>query len=170
MIQVEKRYPWFGIILILFGTALLLHKMNVIDVKFSQILWVFLSVLGFSIAIKGFLRKQNGKIFLGSFLFLFSILFILRSFGLQHIEYDIIPPAIFFIIGFSFLMMYLNKLKEYIFLILAVCFLIIGGAFVLVELGYIYRWDVLDAIRHYWPIVLIAVGLGMLFKRRSINP
>ncbi len=164
MTQIEKRHPWFGIVLILFGIAMLLQKFDVIDVKFSQILWVFLSVLGFSIAMKGFLRTQKGNIFWGSFLFLFSILFILRSFGLHHIEPDIFPSAIFFIIGFSFLMVYLNKLKEYHFLLLALCFLIFGGVFVLVELGYIYRWEVWNSIRTFWPFILVIIGIWILLK------
>ena len=69
----NKNRPWFGIMLIVFGIVLLLNQINLIDVKFSQIMWAALAVYGFTISYQGFSKKRNGKIFWGTVLFLTSI-------------------------------------------------------------------------------------------------
>ena len=172
----NNNRPWFGVMLIVFGIVLLLNQINIINVKFSQILWTALAVYGFAIAYRGFTKKGNGKIFWGTVLFLTSILFILKNFylfdsyqcyfGSGHF---VLFPAWILIFGFAFLMVFINNPKEYVHLVLSVVLISIGGAAILVEAGYLYEWDVWYVFRHYWPLVLIAIGLSLVFRRRRIN-
>jgi hypothetical protein len=172
----NKNRPWFGIMLILFGIVLLLNQINIIDVKFSQIMWAALAVYGFTISYQGFSKKRNGKIFWGTVLFLTSILFILRNLYLfDSFQFDfssghfVLFPAWILIFGFAFLMVFFNNPKEYVHLILALVLVSIGGSAILVEAGYLYEWDVWYVFRHYWPLVLIAIGVSLIFRRRRIN-
>ena len=172
----NKNRPWFGIMLIVFGIVLLLNQINLIDVKFSQIMWAALAVYGFTISYQGFSKKRNGKIFWGTVLFLTSILFILRNlYLLDSYQFDfgsghfVLFPAWILIFGCAFLMVFINNPKEYVHLILALVLISIGGSAILVEAGYLYEWDVWYVFRHYWPLVLIAIGFSLIFRRRRIN-
>lgn len=172
----NKNLPWFGTMLILFGVVLLLNQINIIDVKFSQVMWAALAVYGFAISYHGFTKKRNGKIFWGTVLFLTSIFFILKNlyifdayqcdFGSGHF---VLFPAWFLIFGFAFLMVFINNSKEYVHLILSLVLISIGGSAILVEAGYLYEWDVWYVLRHYWPLVLVAIGLSLVFRRKRIN-
>jgi hypothetical protein len=172
----NKNRPWFGIMLIVFGIVLLLNQLNIIDVKSSQVLWAALAVFGFAIAYQGFSKKRNGKIFWGTVLFLTSILFILRNLYLfDSYQFDfgsghfILFPAWILIFGFAFLMVFINNPKEYVHLVLSLVLISIGGSAILVEAGYLYEWDVWNVFHRYWPVVLIAIGFSLIFRKRRIN-
>jgi hypothetical protein len=172
----NKNRPWFGIALILFGGVLLLHQTSMIDVKFSQILWGALAVYGFTISFQGFSKNKQGKIFWGTVLFLTSLLFILKNaylfdpfcfgFGSGRL---VLFPAWILIFGIAFLMPFINNPREYVHLVLAVVLITLGSSILLVEAGYFYEWDVWYVFSNYWPVILIALGIGMIFSRRSIK-
>jgi len=48
----------------------------------------------------------------------------------------------------------------------ALVLIVIGVLFLLQNLGY-GGFDFGDLIRKWWPLILIAVGVGMLFKRSA---
>ncbi len=163
----KKKYPWNGIILIFLGVALLVFQTGLINIRFYQILWIALALWGFFITIRGFSTSNNGKIFLGTVLFLTGISFIINSFGLIETPHRIFLPAVFIIFGFAFLMMFVNNFREYSSFILSIIFFGIGGVLIFAEIGYLNRWDVLYYVKTYWPIILIIFGAGLIFKRRQ---
>lgn len=165
----NKNRPWFGIMLIIFGIVLLLNQTNIINVRLSQILWAALAVYGFTISYQGFSKNKKGKIFWGTVLFLTSILFILRNLYIFDLYHFVLLSAWILIFGFAFLMLFINNPREHVHLIFSLFLIAIGGSMLLVEAGYLYEWDVWDVFRHYWPVILIVLGIGMLFRRRSIN-
>ncbi len=162
-----KSLPLSGIILIVLGITLLLYQTRVIDVRFSQLLWSGLTILGCFITVQGFIKNRNGKIFWGTALFLTSVYFLLNSLRWIYIYHDMFFPAFLLIFGFAFLMVYVNNLKEFVPLIIGVALIAIGGAFILAQNDYLNWWEVRYIIKNFWPVILILLGLAILFKSRS---
>lgn len=158
---------WFGIALVIIGGALLLAKLNVLDVRFSTVFWGVVTVLGLVAATRGFASNFRWKIFWGTLCFLYGLFFFLRTSEVVDLRAHMFVPASFLIFGVAFLMMYMNDMKEWFFLIPAA---VLGGAgalFVLADLDYVSYWDVYDTIHRYWPVVLILLGLAFIFRRRN---
>jgi len=158
---------WFGIALVIIGGALLLTKLNIIDVRFSTIFWVVFSMFGLLSTIRGFSMNIRWKIFWGTLCFLYGLYFFLRASDLVELRNHIFLPVTFVVFGVAFLMMFLNDTKEWFFVIPA---LFLGGAgtlFILADLDYFSYWDMYDSIHRYWPLILIILGLGFIFRRRT---
>lgn len=170
MDTLKRQFSWFGAALVLFGAALLLHKLHFINVSFWNIFWGFLVLLGLSGVVQGFSKNRRGQVFWSSVGFLYGIFFLLRSIDRFDIGYDMFFPASFLIFGIAFFMMFLNNFHDWHLLIPSVFLCGIGTAFLLSELGYFYYWDVYDAVHRYWPVVIIAIGLALMLRRRPHLP
>jgi hypothetical protein len=165
-----KKISWFGIVLIVLGLFMLLDRFDLIQFHFSSVIWPLMMLLGIMAVARGFNQNRRGKIFWGTTLFLYSLFFLLKSIDYFEIYGQTIFPATFLIFGIAFFMLYINNLKDWPFLIPTVLLTGIGGAFLLSEYGYLYRWDVIDVVRTYWPVILILTGLGLLFRRYNSKP
>ncbi len=165
--EIKKPIPWTGIILIILGLTLLLNRTNVIDVHFSQIIWGALILFGFVNTMRGYKYNQKGKIFWGTVIFLFSLYFLLNTIELFEFRHRVFIPAVFLIFGFAFLTTYINNLKDIMLLILSVMLISSGFFLILEDFGYFDFFDVRSIIKTYWPILLIILGLGMLFKAKK---
>ncbi|HUL42867.1 MAG TPA: DUF5668 domain-containing protein [Bacteroidota bacterium] len=168
----KQKIPWLGIALIVFGAAILLRKFHFIELEYWSIFWPLLMLMGLVIAGRGFSANRHGKIFWGTVLFLFSLFFLLRAGDIMDVSAYLFPPSVFLIIGLAFLMLFLNNVREWYFLLLASVFGGIGSLLLLANYGYLYYWDVWELLRTYWPVVLIFLGVGLLLKRRprSVPP
>ncbi len=166
----NSRFPWFGLALIVIGAAILLRKLNILDVHFSQILWPLVMLSGFISVTRGFTSGRRGKIFFGTILFLFGLFFFLHTIDSIDLPWYLFFPASCMIIGMGFLMTYLQKMRDWYFLVLSLFFTGIGVMAFMTEYGYLYGADVLDTIHVYWPVVLILVGLGIIFRKKDESP
>jgi hypothetical protein len=160
-----KKVSWFGIVLIVLGAFMLLDKFDLIQFKFSSIFWPLMMLLGIVAVSRGFNLNRRGKIFWGTTLFLYSLFFLLKSIDYFEIYSQTFFPATFLVFGISFFMLYINNMKDWPFLIPSFLLIAVGGAFILTEYGYLYRWDVIDAVKTYWPVILILTGVALLFRR-----
>jgi LiaF transmembrane domain/LiaI-LiaF-like transmembrane region len=167
MSKLMSRISWFGILLVAVGIIMLLDHFKVFSIDFSNIFWPLMMLVGIAIVSKGFSGNQRGKIFWGSLLFLYSLFFFLRSIDYFDIHGRLIFPASFIIFGVAFFMMYLGNTKDWPLIIPAAILGGMGIIFILTEYGYLYRWDVWDAIVDYWPVLLILVGIIMILKHKS---
>lgn len=165
--EIKKNIPWTGIILILLGLTLLLNRINVINVHLSQIVWGFLIIFGFIHTIRGFKYNHRGKIFWGTVIFLFSLYFLLNTIELFEFHHRIFIPAVFLVFGFAFLTTYISNLKDVVSLLLSILLISSGFFLILEDFGYFDWFDVRTVIKTYWPIALIILGLGMLFKPKK---
>jgi len=159
------RVPILGILLVLAGLGLLLDQLHVIDFGWEKVLWLAVAILGALLTFRAFTNDEQGKIFFGTILFLFGLLFFLRSFDIIRHGEHIIWPAILVIIGLAFLMLYVNNPREWVLIIPTVLFVGLGAVFMLAELDYLYYWDVWYAVRQYWPAILILIGVAMIVGR-----
>lgn len=160
-----KKVSWFGIALILVGVAMLLDRFDVLSFEWMPVLWALVAVLGLIKAIDGFRRNKSGRVFWGTFWFLFGTYNLLRDIDLVELRSYWWLPAFMLMLGFSLLMMYASTPKEWHLLVPALLLLVIGAAMVLTEFGYFYRHDVVEAIRMYWPVGLILFGLSLILRR-----
>lgn len=163
------RISWFGIALIIVGMALLLDRFDVIDIDFSTVFWPIVMIAGILLVGRGFSLNGRGKIFWGTVLFLSALFFFLRSSEYVEVYGHMFPPATLLIFGIAFLMLYLHNIRDWYLLIPAVALCGVGIVFILVEYGYLYRWEVWEAVRMYWPIVLILFGVAIMLRRGLIR-
>lgn len=162
----KKSFPWTGIIFIVLGVVLLLNQIDFIDVRFSQIAWGLLVLVGFIYTIRGYKNNIKSKIFWGTVIFLFSLYFLLSSLDLLEYHHRIFMPSLFLIFGFAFLTTYVGDIKDVWSLIISLI-LISSGIFLLLEdFGYFNWFDVKSIVRTYWPVILIIMGLGFLFRKK----
>ncbi len=156
-----------GILLVVLGIVLLLERLDLVEIGFGRILWTSAALLGGWFVVRAFLYNERGKAFWGTALFLFSIYFLLRSFGVVEFHGRTIVPSALLIFSFAFLMLFVQNPRAWQVLIPAVILGGLGTVFILTDLGYLYSWDVLHTIRTYWPVALILIGISLLFRRRD---
>ncbi len=161
----SKRFPWFGILLVLAGTALLLDRLNVFSVGWPTLIWLFLGVTGFIMVILGFLREKDGKVFWGTVFFLYGLFFILRHYDFIDYHGHTFVPVSFVIFGLAFVMRVIYAPRDWALLIPGMLFVGAGLVFIFAELGYIYRYDVWEYLRTYWPVIFIVLGISLFFRR-----
>jgi hypothetical protein len=162
------RISWFGIVLIVLGLIMLLDRFHLVMISFGTVFWPLVMLLGIVTVVRGFSDNRTGKIFWGTVMFLFALFFFLRSSEYFEVRAHVFPPALFLIFGIAFLMTFVNNVREWYMLIPAIAFGGIGVFLILVEYGYIYRWDaweVWNATRLYWPILVILFGLALMLRR-----
>jgi hypothetical protein len=166
--QTAKRHiPWFGVALIIIGIALLLDRLNVLNIEFSTIFWPIVMLFGLLRVGYGFSQNVQRRVFGGTVMFLYGLFFFLRSSDYVDLHGHIFFPATFLILGLAFFMMFLNNFKEWVFLLPAILLCGVGAAFILSEMGYLYRYDVWEAVHLYWPLGLVIIGLAIILRRRT---
>lgn len=158
-------FPISGIILVGLGSILLLDKLDVIDVRFNQVLWGALMAWGFAGVVQGF-SGAPGKIFWSTLVFLNAMFFFLRSLDSFDMPSHMLIPSILLSLGIAFLMLFLNNTREWVFLLPSFFLTGAGVVVIMAEQGYIYPYDVWDLFRTYWPVALIIVGLSIILRRR----
>lgn len=165
MDRMKRQFSWLGAVLILLGGLLLMRRLHVFDIRMAQIIFGFMIIWGIVLVGRGFSAIANGKVFWGTALFLFGVYFFIRDIDFLDISYRLIIPATFLIFGTAFLMMWLNNVREWQVLIPA---FLIGGAgvaFLMSEFGYLSYWDVWETLHRYWPIAIILLGIGIMFRK-----
>lgn len=163
----KRRYPWFGIILIVVGGAFLVHRLGFLHVEYSYILWSLVMIFGAVRAVSGFSGSHSGRVFFGTVLFLYGLYFLLRATDYVELRGHMLIPATFIITGFAFIMMFLNSPREWTFLVPAAILVGFGALYILSESGYLSPWDVKENVRMYWPVALILIGVAILIRRRA---
>ena len=159
--------PLIAVALIVVGAVLLLDRLDVIRVGFDLVFWSLVMLFGLMRVVQGFSRDRRGRIFAGTVLFLYGLFFLLRSSDYVDVRMRMFLPATFLVFGIALLMMFINNYREWELLIPSFVFCGIGVAFVLSELGYLDPYEVREAVRLYWPVGLVVVGLALLLRRRT---
>ena len=160
-----KRGSWFGVGLIVLGISMLLDRLEILRFGWHPVLWTLLALVGLVRAIDGFGKKKIGRVFWGTFLFLFGAYILLREIDAVELRSYWWLPAMMLIVGFSILMMVVCAPREWHLLVPSVVLLGIGAAMVLTEFGYFYSHDIVEAVRMYWPVGMILFGLSLVLQR-----
>lgn len=154
--------------LLLFLTlSLVLKFFGVLFISGSEILSYGLIFFGISSVYISFGNRQKYSLFLGSVIFLAGLLifFVERFFIFWNVP--ILLSASAFIIGISFLMLFLDELKNKTYLFIGTFFISVGFLFTII-LGHIslllFIESIFDVIINYWLVVLIVLGILILIR------
>ncbi len=146
-----------GIILILIGLYFLADRLDWPLPDFFEIYPFLFLLLALASAtrIRGWGRREG--VFGAVFFLTLSAFFILRNY--DFIPYIYHPWPIWLIAaGLGCLAVFIFAPSQWGMLIPGSAFLLFGGAFLLREFDIIYNID------RYWPIILIAIGVGILLR------
>ena len=160
----SKSSIWPGLILIIIGSILLLYKLDIFDFGWYQIYPVVMMGLGilFFTSIAG--KNQKGAVFPGTILFLLGLFFFLRNYEIVPYDYvRHVGPVVLIIVGLAFFAVFLTKPSDWGALIPSAVLVVIGSSLLLRKFHVIY-WNVWDVITTYWPILLIVIGAGIIFR------
>jgi len=158
-----------GLILILIGLGLLLHRMNLIHFTFDQIYPVVALAVG-AFSTMAVVRGDKNSVFWSGFLILFGFLTLLRNYDMVDALWELqIWSILMLCLGLAFFVLYFFKPQDWGVLIPGSILGFIGLMLVLHDLN--YSWLTLDKIKSLWPIILIIIGAGILASSfRKKNP
>lgn len=161
-----QRFSWFGAMLIVLGAALLLKHLQIINVHFAQIFNALLILWGIVMVGRGFAQNRKGRVFAGTLVFLWGVLFMIGSLDQYNFRASLFPAAAFLILGVGFFMMFLCDARDWFLLLPMLILGGIGTTFLLGDYGYWSMWDVWWNIHRYWPALLILFGLALMLRRK----
>ncbi len=161
-----RRIPILGIILIAIGLLLLMDQIGMMNLTFWNVITGIMILYGAVLVVRSFGAGDRSKVFWGTMLFLFGLYLMLDSMRLITTHYPVFVPAVFLIIGFSFLMMYSYNLRDWHLLIPTLFFIGIGFLIIGDELSIfqVYRFEYY--LINFWPVLLILFGLGLIARAR----
>jgi len=162
-----RKLSWIGIVMILVGLMMLLDRFDLIHLGLYPIFWSLVAVFGVVRCVDGFGKKKGGRVFWGTFLFLFGTYNILRHVDIVELRSYWMFPALLVIVGLSLFVTYVSIPKDWHLLVPAVFLLGAGVTLIMTEFGYFYRYDVIRAFHVYWPIGLILFGLALVVSKIS---
>ncbi len=164
--QEKVRIPWLAVFLIVLGSILLLKKLQLIRISYSEITWSVMMLFGLYRVVRGFSYHRRWKVISGTSMFLFGLFFFLSSFESLDLSFYMLPSVLFLIAGIALLMGFMINVRDLYMLVPSLVFAGIGAALLLAEFGYLSHWEVWDAVHLYWPVIIILIGLVMILRRR----
>ncbi len=146
----------------------LLKLIGFIKITGSEILSYTLIFAGFGLFFNSFGKGNKSLLFSSTFIFLWGVvLFLINNFEFRN-NSEILYPALFLNVGFSFLILFIDNFKDKIYLLLSFIFVILGTASV-------FYWGKFNssiffnsfgeiAVK-YLPIIIIAAGIFFILTR-----
>ncbi|MBI4429677.1 MAG: hypothetical protein HY562_11225 [Ignavibacteriales bacterium] len=163
----EISVLFLGILFIVLGLALFLDRLNVVTFGSGRFVWTAVAAFGAVLIVLAFVRRNRKSLFWGNLLLFFG-----GCVALYH--WHVIPRGDFYILplfsialGLSFFTSYLYNPGNFVILVPATIFTGFGVVFYLWWWEYIDWFDLRSFARTYWPLLLIALGLGMALRHRS---
>jgi hypothetical protein len=148
-----------GLILILIGLFMLARRLGIDLPRWEHIYPFIFLLLGFASAYRIRGRGYRDGVFATVFFLSIGAFFLLRNF--DFITYIYRPwPVWLMAAGLGFLVQYFFVPQDWGVLIPGLVLMAFGGAFFMRELDYWY----FDDISSYWPVILIAFGIGILLN------
>ncbi|MBI3004697.1 MAG: hypothetical protein HYY49_04695 [Ignavibacteriales bacterium] len=154
-----------GILLIVFGLALFLDRLDILAFRSARFIWTLVAVSGGVLLTSAFVQKKRRNLFWGNVLLFFG-----GCIALYH--WHVIPRGDFYVLpllsavlGLSFFTSYLFNPRNILLLLPAVVLTGFGVVFYLWWWEYIDWFDFRFYARTYWPLLLVALGLAIALKR-----
>lgn len=166
--MIQRTIPWFGALLILLGAVLLARALGLLDFDWGMLMWFAAGLAGAVWAIRGFHSDRSGKVFWGTLLLLGAVFQFLRSIPVLGISSYYLAPAFILALGLAFVAAFVSRPRSLPLLAGALVFCSLAAGIWMVELGYLYRWEVTSTVRDYWPVALVLFGLSILIPRRAV--
>jgi hypothetical protein len=156
-----------GIALVAVGAVLLLRATGLLAFDWKTLFWVLLGVGGAVLVVRGFQRGTTARVFWGTLLFLGAVFELLRAVPQLDVTSYYTVPAFVLALGLAFVTAFICKPRSLPLLVGAVVFCLLAAGIWMVEFGFLYRYEVVSAVRDYWPVALILLGASLLIPRRT---
>jgi hypothetical protein len=143
-----------------------MDKLEIFDLDWKKAGSILLALYGAYLAYSGFSVDSNKKVFWGSVFFFFGLFFFLETFELLNPEIHFFWPVTLIIFGLSFLMLFVNHPSEFALLIPSITLIGFGTLFLMTNLGIVYTFDIWGGMEKFWPVILIALGIYLILKRK----
>ena len=160
-----------GIILIIVGGLIILHKLDIFHIYWRDIYPVLFIGLGLWFFLNVFVKKQRGLAFPGTLFLLLGLFFVLRNYHIFYRFYiDEYWPIFLIILGLAFVVQFLFRPQDWGILIPGTIFLVIGLAFLARTMHWLLPYEIEFYFEKYWPVLLILIGLGIIlssFKKKA---
>ncbi len=150
-----------GLVLILVGGGLLFKQMGLFSFGWEEIYPVALLLFA-AVSIVSVAKGDKGNVFWATFLLVCGLFSFLKNYGVVDSLWSINLWSILLLaFGLSFFALYALKPKEWGVLVPGCILSAFGLVAVLDDLG--INWLTMRQVIDYWPLLLIAVGLGIIF-------
>lgn len=159
-----RSHVFLGISLIVLGALLLLHQLHYVGISKLAIFWGVLVALGLYKVVAGFTRNGQGAWF-GTMLVGVGGYYLLDEYSIFYLPSYLHLPAFVVLIGAGIFMSFLASPRRWHLLVPSLLLIGLGTVMILSEQGYFDRWEVIDAIRMWWPVALILFGAALLLNR-----
>lgn len=157
-----------GLILILIGAGLLFKRMGLFDFGWEESYPIALLLLA-AMAIVSVAKGDKSQTFWACFLLICGLFTFLKNYGIVDSLWSINLWSILLLaFGLSFFALYASKPKDWGVLIPGFILTTFGSVAVLDDLH--VDWFRISYLIDYWPLVLIAIGIGIIFSTLRRRP
>ena len=160
----------FAISLIILGAGLLLIWSGILVYDPEMLIGIILSALGISNTNFSFRNNNRKMIVISTILFLIGVVLIVKN------TYEIVDSrglvlvSILFISGSSFLILFVDNVKQKTFLYSGLALILASYFSITVLRGFgLFDWlkTVGDFLEIFWPVILIVLGLSIFIKKKK---
>ena len=165
----KKDFPFFAVLLILVGTFMLLERAGYVDYGWMSVLWSALALIGAVKLVRGFRHPKGEGIVWGTIFFCVGMYQLLNEGGVFELPVGTAVPAFLAVIGLGFLLALIRHPREWHLAVPAFVLLGVGSAMILVEMGMLERWEIVENVRVWWPAALVLFGGALLLNSKESN-
>jgi hypothetical protein len=158
------RNFWFPLLLILVGAGMLLERLHFLWVGWPAVLWMFVTIGGGVKLYNGLVLRSRGGVFWGLFWFVLGGACLLRACDVVWLDPGVVVAGLFLLFGAGLALMFVVSRRDWYLLVPAACFVIVGGAILSTELGYLATWEVAPVVNRWWPAGLVLFGVALLLN------
>ena len=148
--------------------AIIFKFLGLINLENEEILSYVFIFYGISSVYVSFGNNSKFRLFIGSIVFLFGIIFFIFNYFEIFYSTKIIFPSALLILGISSLMLYFDNTKEKVILYISLIFILLGIVFSAsvgtMRLGS-FLSSVYNILLKYWIVILIAMIIVLAIKR-----
>jgi hypothetical protein len=149
-----------GIVLILFGIALILRQYHFFNFYYIKSYGLFL--VGILFLAQGFSHSSTPRIYFSSVITLIGLYYIFDSLGIMYAYRELSISIYVLIFGLAFYPIFIMGKKKLNYLLIGNLLTLIGLMFLFWHLEIIDHNFLIHLIDNYWPLVIIFLGLIFL--------
>lgn len=168
--QTKSSQSLIKIIVIIIGIAYSLTLIGLIKISGTGLFSYALPVYGIVAVYYSFNTNRKAFLFFSTAVFMTGVLFyVLENFYMLN-STPIILPAIIFILGSCFIILYLENFSNKIFLYSAVTLIFFSTALILLSRFFFVRSALTalgDVFLDYYPVLIIIIGIMILTKKKK---
>jgi len=158
------RNYWFPVLLIVFGSAMLLHRLHVVWAGWVPALFLAVAAGGGIMLYNGVARRSRGGVFWGFFWLVLGGACLLRACEVVWLDPGIVVSGLLLVFGAGTILMFVVSRRDWHLLVPGACLILAGGAVLSTELGWLPVWEVAPVVNRWWPAALVVSGAALILN------